>query len=741
MHARAGKTADTSHNKNLVIDGSTSLGVQVIASARSSVAAFPLAALLWSLAANVVHSAETSIKLSPAFKPGELSALPRDAWITNGGNIANQRYSPLAHINRENVGKLKALWRTGMGSGTSPGNSGQAQILAYQGVLYVVNGANDVFAMDVPTGRILWTYRGNPDPKSGNPIGRSSRGVAMGEGKIFVGQLDAKLVALDQRTGSVAWSVQAERWQDGFSITSAPLYYDGMVVTGFNGGEMGTRGRLKAYDAKTGKLRWIFYTVPAPGEFGHETWPQDNDSWKHGGAPVWQTPAVDPELGLMYFSTGNPGPDLNGGVRAGDNLFTVSIVAIEAKTGKYRWHFQQVRHDLWDYDSPNPVVLFDAPYGGRARKALVEVSKTGWAYILDRETGKPLIGIEDRPVPQEPRQATAATQPYPIGDSIVPQEIDITPEGARLAPGATHVPNHGRIFTPFWTDEIVVKPGTMGGANWPPSSYDPDTHLLYVCATDRISTFRVAQNLEAPGPNKVYMGGRFGQAQVDDSGIFAALDLTTNRLAWRQEWRDICYSGSIVTAGGLIFVGRSDGRLTVLDKRNGDTLWEFMTDAGVNATATTFEHAGKQYVVVHAGGGVFANGKRGDGIWMFSLDGKMEPIAPATSQGGGPGGQPPAAAPAGRPIAAPPLAVPAATGVPDRQNGAKIYKVACVACHGEKGDGGHGGGPALIQGLSVESIVAVTGTGRNNMPAFGGSYSVDELRDVAGYIVQVLSKK
>ena len=674
------------------------------------------AALLY---AHVV-SAEGPIEAAPAFAADQLTSLPREHWITNGGNIANQRYSPLTRINRSNVAQLKALWRTSMGSGTGPGNSGQAQILAYRGTLFVVNGANDVFALDAGSGRILWTYHGQPDPRSGNPIGRSSRGVALGDGKVFVGQLDAKLVALDQRTGKIIWSVPAERWQEGFSITSAPLYYAGMVITGFNGGEMGTRGRLKAFDAKTGKLRWTFHTVPGPGEFGHDTWPENSDAWKQGGAPVWQTPAVDPELGLLYFSTGNPGPDLNGGVRPGDNLFTVSIVAIEARSGRYRWHFQQVRHDIWDYDSPNPVVLFDAPFNGRKRKALVEVSKTGWAYILDRETGEPLIGMQDRAVPQEPRQATAATQPFPVGDSIVPQQIDITPEGARLEPGTTHVPNHGRIFTPFWTDEITVKPGTMGGANWPPSSYDPETHWLYVCATDRISTFRVAEQLEAPGPNKVYMGGKFGQAQVDDSGIFAALDVTTNRLVWRQQWRDICYSGSIVTAGGLVFVGRSDGRLTALDKTNGSLLWEFMTDAGVNTTATTFEHNGQQYVVVHAGGGVFANGKRGDGVWMFSLDGKIESLAPAT--------------PARRNAAAP-AQVSSAGGAADIGNGEQLYKSACVACHGAAGDGGHGGGPTLIDGLSAATILAVTASGRNNMPAFGNVYSAEQLRDIAQYVV------
>ena len=670
------------------------------------------------------------ISHAPAFDAAALTALPTTSWITNGGNVFNQRYSPLTRIDRDNVSGLKALWRTSMGSGANPSNSGQAQILAYEGTLYVINGANDVFALDVPTGEILWTYRGNPDPRAGVPMGRSSRGVAMGEGKIFVAQLDARLVALDQRTGEIVWSVAAERWQDGFSITSAPLYYDGLVLTGFSGGEMASRGKVRAFDAGDGRLVWTFNTVPGPGELGHDTWPQDSDAWKFGGAPVWQTPAVDPELGLLYFSTGNPGPDLHGGVRRGDNLFSVSIVAVDAATGEYRWHFQQVHHDIWDYDSPNPVVLFDAEIAGVPRKGLVQVSKTGWAYILDRETGEPLVGIEERPVPQEPRQATAATQPYPIGDAIVPQSIDIPPEGASIVPSGARVINDGRIFTPFWTEPIALKPGTMGGANWPPSSYDPETNLLYVCATDRINSFSVDEDLAPPVANQVYMGGRFTQAEADDRGILAALDVTANRLAWRQQWREICYSGSVVTAGGLLFVGRNDGRLTALDKRNGVMLWEFMTDAGVNSTVTTFEHDGEQYVVVHAGGGVFAGARRGDGIWMFSLGGTMRSLPAGAGAGGAFGGAfgaPAAAVEPGRPA--------------DLEHGRQIYREACVACHGEAGDGGHGGGPSLVAGLDPETIRAVAAEGRNSMPGFGRVYSAAEIGDVTGYIVEVLARE
>jgi quinohemoprotein ethanol dehydrogenase len=684
-----------------------------------------LAAVALGIRAGVVLAQE--IVPAPAFDANTLTALPRDAWITNGGNVFNQRYSPLTRINRNNVSELKALWRTGMGSGMNQRNSGQAQILAYEGVLYVINGENDVFALAVETGEILWIYRGEPDPRSGNPLGWTSRGVALGDGKVFLTQIDAKLTALDQRTGELVWSAQAERWQDGFSITSAPLYYDGLVITGFSGGEMGTRGRVKAFDAHDGSLVWTFYTVPAPGEIGGDTWPEDSDAWRFGGAPVWQTPAVDPELGLVYFSTGNPGPDLHGGVRAGDNLFSVSIVAVDAATGEYRWHFQQVHHDLWDYDSPNPVVLFDAEIDGELRRGLAQVSKTGWAYILDRETGEPLVGIEERAVPQEARQATAATQPYPIGDAIVPQSIDIAPEEVESIDAAGMLVNDGRIFTPFWDDPIAIKPGTMGGANWPPSSYDPETHLLYVCASDRISVFRVNVDLETPGPNQVYMGGRFTQAQSDDRGILAALDVTTNRLVWRQQWREICYSGSVVTAGGLLFVGRSDGRLTALDKRNGELLWEFMTDAGVNTTVTTFEHDGQQYVVVHAGGGTFAGSTRGDGIWMFSLNGTMNSLPPRG--GGGPGGgfgfgQPPRAAEDDRPG--------------DAGLGAVIYREACIACHGEAGDGGHGGGPTLLAGLDAPTIMAVVGGGRNTMPPFSSVYSQAELRDVTSYILETL---
>jgi quinohemoprotein ethanol dehydrogenase len=554
-----------------------------------------------------------------------LVALPTTGWPTNGGNWYNQRHSPLTAIDRSNVASLKGVWRAHLdGSGAGAQHSGEAQPLVVDGVIYVPTGASDLFALGVESGAILWEHRAHLEEATGSVVccGWTSRGVAHGNGRVYLGQLDGKLVAFDAKTGAVAWSVQAERWQDGFSITSAPLYYDGLVITGFSGAELGVRGRVKAFDADTGELVWTFYTIPGRGEPGNETWPQDNELWQHGGATVWHTPALDPELGLIYFSTGNPGPDFNGAVRAGDNLYTSSIVAVEVKTGRYRWHFQQVHHDIWDFDSASPVVLFDLEFDGRARKGLAQASKTGWVYILDRTDGTPLVGIDEQPVPQEPRQATAATQPHPRGDAFVPQQLDIAPEGYPLV-------NGGRIFTPYWTEDFIGKPGLLGGANWPPSGYDPATGYLYVCGGDAASSFVAAEvATERPTAGQYFVGGAFGTNPLPAYGTFTALDMRTNKIVWQQHWADRCYSGATTTAGGLVFVGRNDGRLTALDSANGKKLWEFQTGAGMNAPVSVFEHGGKQYVAAYSAGNFFAATAKGDSVWLFALDGTLEPVAP-----------------------------------------------------------------------------------------------------------------
>jgi alcohol dehydrogenase (cytochrome c) len=672
-----------------------------------------LAAALFCAAA--ASAAAQAIHPAPSFRGTALVAPPTAGWPTNGGNWYNQRYSPLTQIDRANVASLKGVWRTRLGgSGVGTKYSGEAQPIVYDGVVYIVTGADDVFALAVETGAILWSYEANLDAKNTAVCcGWTSRGVGLGDGKVFVGQLDGKLVALEQKTGRVAWSVQAERWQDGLSITSAPLYYDGLVITGFSGAEYGIRGRVKAFDAKTGKLVWTFYTIPGPGEVGHDTWPRDNDLWMHGGASVWQTPAVDPELGLIFFSTGNPGPDYNGAVRAGDNLFSASIVALEAKTGKYRWHFQQVHHDLWDYDGPSPVVLFDLELNGALRKGLAQPSKTGWVYVLDRTNGTPLIGIDEQPVPQERAQATAATQPYPRGDAFVPHSIAVAPEGFTLV-------NGGRIFTPFWTDrEVPIKPSFGGGANWPPSSYDPQSGYLYVCAQDRVGVFRADPGLTEARPptGERYVAGVFGASGLPTLGVFAALDLHTNTLVWQQQWSDACYSGSTTTAGGLVLVGRNDGRLTALDARDGKKLWEFQTGAGMNAPVTVFEHGGKQYVVAYSAGNLFAGSAKGDSVWLLGLDGTL-----------------PAAAPPGGAM----LFTRETEGTADPAAGKVVYDTACVFCHGERGEGGHGGGKALAAATNAALIVQTVSEGRNAMPPLGAALTPAQIRDVAAYVATQL---
>ena len=681
-----------------------------------------LAASLWIVctAANAADEA-APVRKAPAFRATELNALPRTGWLTNGGNLANQRYSPLAQINRENVAKLKANWRAALnGSGLSPRSGNQAQPIVYDGVVYIMTGENDAFAVSVETGNVLWEYEAHIDPKVARPCcSWVGRGLAIGEGKVFVGQLDAKLVALDQVTGRIAWSIQAEDPKRGYAIASAPLYYNGLVITGFAGSDLGTRGRLKAYDAKTGKLRWTFYTVPGPGEFGHDTWPQRSDVWKYGGAAIWQTPAIDPELGLIYFSTANPGPVLNGRLRPGDNLFSASIVAIDAKSGRYRWHFQEVHHDLWDYDAPNPVILFDALYEGKLRKGIAQAGKTGWVYILDRTDGKPLLGVNETPVMQEPQQFTSPTQPFPVGDAIVPQSIDMAPEGFELI-------NEGRIFTPFTKSPAVWKP--LAAVNWPPSSYDPETNRMFICATDSLWG-AVGGDPDYPvEPGALYSGSVVARFAAPRRGVFAAVDLKTNRIAWRQQWVDQCYSGSVTTAGGLVFVGRNDGRFTALDKTNGKKLWEFQTDGGVNAPASVFEYQGQQYVVVLAGGTALAASKRSDGLWLFSLEGTMGALPRGSADPVGP-----------QRVGAVPTAAsePRAINV---QRGKELYTTTCVVCHGDSGRGGTHGGSPLTSQLTAEKIATVVTHGRNDMPAFGTALSPEALQDLTAYVLALVAR-
>ncbi len=651
-------------------------------------------------------------------------ALPqRQAWPTNGGSFSNQRFAPLNQINRDNVVNLKAVWRAHLnGSGMDTKHSAEGTPIYQDGVLYMSTGDSDVFAVDFDSGEIKWDYVSVFPEGMGQQVccGWDNRGVAIGDGKVFVGQLDAKLVALDQETGEVAWEAKGGmRWEDGYSITSAPLYYDGLVITGYSGAEKGVRGLVQAFDAATGEEVWTFWTIPGPGEFGHDTWPQDNDVWRYGGGTVWQTPALDPELGLIYFSTGNPGPDMNGKIRPGDNLFSTSMVAVDVHTGEYRWHFQQVHHDLWDYDAPNPVIIFDMELNGEIRKAVAEASKTGWVYILDRVTGEPLIGIEEKEVPQLAEQYTAPTQPHPVGDSFIPQFIDVAPEGTELV-------NQGRIFTPFLYEPVLVQPGLAGGANWAPSAYDPNRQTMYVCASESsVALFMEETDVLEEHGTETWTGGNFGGSSRRTTGIVAAIDMTTNELVWQYRWNDACYSGFLSTAGDLLFVGRSDGRLTALDTDTGMQLWEFQTGAGMNAPAISFERNGTQYIAAYSGGNLFQGSPRGDSLWLFSLEGQMEETTPGDTlpltNTAGDGQQ-----------------VVFADGDPDYAAGEILFQQTCLPCHGEDGMGGHNNAMPLNNITDIRDVITIVSTGRNNMPNFTGALSPEQIRDVGGFVVDRL---
>jgi quinohemoprotein ethanol dehydrogenase len=542
-------------------------------------------------------------------------------WVTNGGNLTNQRYSTLKQIDTTNVAQLRGAWMTRLkGSGAGGKYSFEASPLVKDGIMYVVTGNDDVFALNAKTGAIIWEYWSGIDQKISTVCcGWVNRGLAMGEGLLFAGQLDANLVALDMKTGEVKWKTALEKWENGYTITSAPLYYEGIVYSGIAGGEFGVRGRLTALDAKTGSILWRSYTLPAPGERGSETWPPGTDHSMRGGATIWNTPALDPDLGLIYFVTGNCGPDYDGAMREGDNLFCASMMALKAKTGEYVWHFQQVHHDIWDYDAASPVVLFDTVINGQPRKGIAEAGRTGWVYILDRTNGKPLIGIDEKPVPQDPRQKTAKTQPIPRGDAVVPQ-------CAELLPGYEKA---GCIFETFWETPVLMQPSGIGGTNWSPVPYSPDTGYFYVPGTVRTSAFtrfgdKYVQGLRYTG------GSQSAPIGSPMSGTFTAIDSTTNKIAWQHKtpYRIGGGGGSSVTAGGLVFRGEPDGNVLALDAKTGKELWRFQTGFGADAPPVFYEVDGEQYVAIATGGNQLQGSAYGDAVWAFSLKGQLGPLWP-----------------------------------------------------------------------------------------------------------------
>ncbi len=527
--------------------------------------------------------------------------LGQNRWLTPtgkdfplaGGNLGNQRYSALTQIDRSNVSRLGGAWMVHVGGGGMPGVP-----IVVDGVMYIGVGGGDILAVDASTGATVWRFK--------SPFGsQTNRGVAVAEGKVFSGANGSRLIALDQKTGALVWETKVTEGAPGRGggTPGASIYSDGRVFCGISGGEAGIRGQFGAYDAKTGKELWKFYTIPGPGEFGHDTW--EGDSWMRGGGPVWSHAAVDPQLGMVYIPVGNAYPDQNGSQRGGDNLFTSSILALDVKTGAYKWHFQEVHHDVWDYDNPLPPVLADIAYKGQPRKILIHGGKTGLTYILDRTNGKPLIGIEERPVPQEPTNKTAKTQPFPMGDSPVPN----CPEPGSVAEGS----RAACVFGAFRPDDpVVTSSGTLGGVNWAPVTFDPRTSLFYVPASMINSQF-ASGFARPPGEPR--------------AGTLSAMDPATNKIVWqiRTKFPLGTGSGLLSTASGVMFNGQSDGSFVAYDMDNGTVLWRFQTGAGADAPASTYEVNGEQYVAVLAAGNSFQLSPRGDNLWAFKLGGKVPP--------------------------------------------------------------------------------------------------------------------
>jgi quinohemoprotein ethanol dehydrogenase len=585
-----------------------------------------------------------AIPLAPPFSAAQLSAYGGSDWLTTGGGLTDTRYSTLAQITTSNVASLKTAWQSHLGLAPKAAASvaEEAAPIAYGGVLYIPDGLGNIYALDGATGQMLWKYH----PKlEGTTLLRAQRGVALGDGRVYNGELDGAVVAIDQLNGGIVWRTKVARAIDGYTFTSAPVYYNGIVMVGVSGGDLGARSFAIALDAKSGRELWRWYVVPAPGEYGSGGW--DGTEWMHGGGAIWVYPSVDPQLNLLYIVTGNPVPWNGRG--PGDNVWTDSIVALHIESGQLAWGFQTVHHDLWDWDVTNPPVLFDAMINGQLRHGIAVASKTGWVYELDRATGLPLLniggnlGIVERKVPTYKKGSAAAnyanpssTQPFVVGDAFVNQCSHRKYWPTKIKAPDGHPYKVGCIFTPYAPTKqgsfVASAPAAGGGVDWPPSSYNPSTNLTYLCAHDGDggALGAVPKKQQQLIVGQLYVGVNFGAASklYPDYGRVVAINLTTNRIAWNVKWPQVCVSGTMTTAGGLVFVGETTGAgknktgvLKALDATTGNTLWSSPTlESGPNAPNITYTAGGKQYVAIFAGGNnIIAATKPGDSIYAFAL--------------------------------------------------------------------------------------------------------------------------
>ncbi len=499
-------------------------------------------------------------------------------WLTYSGSYSAHRYSSLDQITKQNVSRLRTSWvyqirHAGLIE-TTP--------LVVDDVMYVTEPPSTVTALDVRSGRRLWSW--SPAmPREVRHIGFPpvNRGVAVLDETVFVGTLDAHLVALDAKSGAVRWDVVVADNKTGHAITAAPLAVDGKIIIGISGGEAGIRGFLDAYDAATGQRLWRFWTIPAPGEPGNETW--GGESWKTGAGPTWVTGAYDPKLKLLYWGVGNPGPDWNGDLRPGDNLYTCSLVALDVDSGGLKWHFQFTPHDVHDWDACQIPVLVDTEFRGRDRQLVVMANRNAFYYVLDRSTGEFL------------HAAAYAKQTW-----------------------AERIDEHGRpILIPGMEPSekgTLVYPSLQGATNWFSPSYSRRTKMLYVAVRQMGSYyFKTDADYE---PGQPFLGGGEQALSGDQaSGVVRALAVDSGEKLWDFELLSPPWAGVLSTAGGLVFGGTNEGNVFALDDQTGKPLWQFQTGGAVRANPMAFAVDGHQQIVLAAGNAIF----------VFGLPEKQEP--------------------------------------------------------------------------------------------------------------------
>jgi len=543
-------------------------------------------------------------------------------WASTGGGLKNERYSTLNQINTSNVSGLKEAWHITLPSANAHcGNAntttcyrGEDSPVIYGGIMYVVNGNDDVWAIDAATGATLWQHLSSQSPGLTNICcGWDARGLALGDHRVFVAQLDGKLLALDQSTGGVMWAATNSRFEDGCTMTMSPTYYKGLVLVGVSGSEQGCRGSETAYDAVTGHRVWRFYTVPTPGDVGSGTWANNNE-WQTGGATIWNNPAIDPATNTMTFSTANPDPWAGRG--PGDNLFAASYVALDATSGDYKWHFQVVHHEIWDYDCPSPSFMYDTVIGGKMTPTMGEFCKTGWLYQVDRNTGVPVEQIDEKAVPQNGFNNTSLTQPIPAGDPLMDQCAHASDYPATAPDGKPFV--IGCIWTPYDDQQFVAtQPGAGGGTVVANGSFNPNTGMLYNFEANGRTAFK-----SIPNASSLYRNGRgftgiqsAGAAPTAiTSGQLVAVNAATNKIAWRQNftptgtynsWTWSSQPGTTSTAGNLLLTGAPGGiywGMQVFNATTGQMLAQLPTVNSSEAAPVTYSVNGKQYIALFSGG-------------------------------------------------------------------------------------------------------------------------------------------